>query len=177
MGLRKIIGFSDLIGGTKGCLDEVDTSTWIIADGASAIGVNSHSGWYYELIDDGNAVEDGITYIKPDIYSGNQIWKLVKSDRGTISEPAGTTYTLQATDHNAVISLDNINAITCTLPDGLHKGFQCSVIQNGTGQITFSAETTLNSNGNKYTSIGQYAVITCIHMGSNVWVISGGLTT
>lgn len=52
------------------------------------------------------------------------------------------------------------------------------VLQYGAGQITFSpaAGVTLINRNSYNKSIGQYALVTLLHIGSNVVIISGELT-
>ena len=46
------------------------------------------------------------------------------------------------------------------------------IIQNGSGQVFECISTTLNNrNGSK--TAGQYAILTLVHLGSNVFVVSG----
>lgn len=89
-----------------------------------------------------------------------------------------TSVSLAATDNAEVIQSNATTAITITIPKDLPSGFNCMVLQYGTGQITFSGAsgvTIINRNGyNK--SIGQYALITILHIGSNIVIISGELS-
>lgn len=87
-------------------------------------------------------------------------------------------YTLAATDNSEVIQSNAASAITVTIPAGLPTGFNCMVLQYGAGQITFSAAsgvTIINRNSYNKT-IGQYALATVLHIGSNVVIISGELS-
>lgn len=85
---------------------------------------------------------------------------------------------LAATDNSEVIRSDAASAISVTIPAGLPSGFNCMVLQYGTGQITFSpaAGVTLINRNNYNKTIGQYALVTVLHIGSNVVVISGELS-
>lgn len=89
-----------------------------------------------------------------------------------------TSASLAATDNAEVIQSNAASAITITIPAGLPTGFNCMVLQYGAGQITFSGAsgvTIINRNGyNK--SIGQYALVTILHIGSNNVIISGELS-
>lgn len=87
-------------------------------------------------------------------------------------------YTLAASDNSEVIQSNAASAITVTIPAGLPTGFNCMVLQYGAGQITFSAAsgvTIINRNSYNKT-IGQYALATVLHIGSNVVIISGELS-
>ena len=89
-----------------------------------------------------------------------------------------TSYSLAATDNSKVIQSNAASAITVTIPAGLPTGFNCMVLQYGAGQITFAAAsgvTIINRNSYNKT-IGQYALATVLHIGSNVVIISGELS-
>lgn len=88
------------------------------------------------------------------------------------------SYSLAATDNSEVIRSDAATAITLTIPAGLPMGFNCMILQYGAGQITFSPAsgvTIINRNSYNKT-IGQYALATVLHIGSNVVIISGELS-
>ena len=86
-------------------------------------------------------------------------------------------YTLAATDNAEVIQSTSAAAITITIPTGLPTGFNCMVLQYGAGQITFTGAVGVTIiNRNSYTkTLGQYAIATVLHLGSNIVVISGEL--
>lgn len=89
-----------------------------------------------------------------------------------------TSYSLAATDNSEVVQSNAASAITVTIPAGLPTGFNCMVLQYGAGQITFSPAsgvTIINRNSYNKT-IGQYALATVLHIGSNVVIISGELS-
>ena len=70
------------------------------------------------------------------------------------------------------------SAISISVSSGasLPAGFNCMIVQNGAGQVTFSASgTTLNARNGLKTA-GQYAMMTLVHLGSNVFVVSGDTT-
>jgi hypothetical protein len=48
-------------------------------------------------------------------------------------------YTLQAADNGSVVYVNKATAVTVTLPNSLPAGFNCSVVQEGAGQLTFAA--------------------------------------
>lgn len=91
--------------------------------------------------------------------------------RGDINLQTGTTYTLQQSDSGKVVELDNSAAITLTLPNSLPHGFCCTVVQGGSGQVTFSPASgaTLNNRQSHAKLAGMWAPGT-IYVRSN----SGG---
>lgn len=88
------------------------------------------------------------------------------------------SYSLAASDNSEVVQSNASSAITITIPAGLPTGFNCMVLQYGAGQITFSPAsgvTIINRNSYNKT-IGQYALATVLHIGSNIVIISGELS-
>lgn len=87
------------------------------------------------------------------------------------------SYNLAATDNGTVLSFNSASAVTLTIPTGLPDGFNCMVVQQGTGQITLAGSGLTPISRNSYTkTIGQYALATILHLGSNVVIISGELS-
>jgi hypothetical protein len=83
-------------------------------------------------------------------------------------------YSITAADNGKVIQSTSASAITVTIPTGLPTGFNCTVVQMGTGQITFSG-TYLNRGG--FTkSASQYSVISILHLGSNSIIVTGEMS-
>lgn len=78
-----------------------------------------------------------------------------------INAQTGTTYTLQASDMGKVVTLTNASAITVTLPNSLQAGFNCTCIQDGAGQVTFSAAggATLHNRLSQSKTAGQRAAV------------------
>ena len=91
----------------------------------------------------------------------------------------GTTYTLLSTDDGKIITSSNNSTQIFTVPSGLPVGFNCSVIQLGTGVVGFSAASgvTMNSFAGKTFMAGQHAAVSIIGYSTNIFNLSGGLTT
>jgi len=89
-----------------------------------------------------------------------------------------SSYELTASDNAEVIQSNANLAISLTIPTNLPTGFNCMVLQNGTGQITFTAASgvTLRNRNTYNKTMGQYALATVLHIGSNIFVISGELS-
>ena len=90
---------------------------------------------------------------------------------------SGTTKTLAAADNGTIIVCSSSSAITITVPSSLPSGFNCMIIQNGSGQVSLSASSTTLNNRNGSKTAGQYAILTLVHLGSNVFVVSGDTTS
>lgn len=92
----------------------------------------------------------------------------------TINDQTGTSYTLQASDAGKVVVLNNASAITVTVPSGLGAGFNCSFVQKGAGQVTFSASSTTINNRQSHTKINaQYGVASLLAYADDIFVLAG----
>lgn len=92
----------------------------------------------------------------------------------TINDQTGTAYTLQASDAGKVVVLNNASAITVTVPSGLGAGFNCSFVQKGAGQVTFSASSTTINNRQSHTKINaQYGVASLLAYAADTFVLAG----
>jgi hypothetical protein len=83
-------------------------------------------------------------------------------------------YSLTAADNGKVIQSTSASAITITIPTGLPTGFNCTVVQMGAGQVTFSG-TLLNRTGFTKTA-SQYSVVSILHLGSNNILVTGEMS-
>ena len=92
----------------------------------------------------------------------------------SINDQTGTAYTLLAGDNGKVVVLDNGSAVTVTVPSGLGAGFNCSFVQKGAGQVSFSASGTTINNRQSHTKINaQYGVASIVAYADNVFVLAG----
>jgi hypothetical protein len=83
-------------------------------------------------------------------------------------------YSLTASDNGKIIQSTSASAITVTIPTGLPTGFNCTIVQMGAGQITFSG-TYVNRGGFTKTA-SQYAVVSITHLGSNSIIVAGEMS-
>jgi hypothetical protein len=83
-------------------------------------------------------------------------------------------YSLTAADNGKVIQSTSASAITITIPTGLPTGFNCTLVQMGAGQVTFSG-TYLNRTGFTKTA-SQYSVVSILHLGSNSIIVTGEMS-
>ena len=84
------------------------------------------------------------------------------------------TYNLTAADNGKIIQSTAASAITVTIPAGLPTGFNCTIVQMGTGQITFSG--TYLNRGNFTKTASQYAVVSIMHLGSDKIIVAGEMS-
>jgi hypothetical protein len=103
-------------------------------------------------------------------FNGNAISNFDAS----INDQTGTTYTLVAGDNGKVVVLDNASAVTVTVPSGLEAGFNCSFVQKGAGQVSFSASGTTINNRQSHTKINaQYGVASIVAYAADTFVLAG----
>ena len=105
---------------------------------------------------------------------GNSSTSSISGFSANINTQSGTTYTIDATDNGKVIQTTGASAITITIPAGLPTGFNCTVIQMGAGQITFSG-TYFNRTGFTKTA-SQYSVVSILNLGSNNYIVTGEMS-
>jgi hypothetical protein len=92
----------------------------------------------------------------------------------SINDQTGTAYTLLASDNGKVVVLNNGSAITVTVPSGLGVGFNCSFVQKGAGQVSFSASSTTINNRQSHTKINaQYGVASLLAYAADTFVLAG----
>ena len=90
-------------------------------------------------------------------------------------------YTAAATDNRLVIIFNSASAVTLTLPNTLTEGWECGILQMGTGQVTIAVTGgTLLSRGTHTKTAGQYAMASVFvesNAGTAPVVILGGDTS
>jgi hypothetical protein len=92
----------------------------------------------------------------------------------SINDQTGTTYTLLSSDNGKVVVLNNGSAVTVTVPSGLGAGFNCSFIQKGAGQVSFTASSTTINNRQSHTKINaQYGVASIVAYAADTFVLAG----
>lgn len=83
-------------------------------------------------------------------------------------------YSITSADNGKIVQSTSASAISIAIPTGLPTGFNCTVVQMGAGQITFSG-TYLNRGG--FTkSASQYSVVSILHLGSNSIIVTGEMS-
>lgn len=85
-----------------------------------------------------------------------------------------SSYSLSSSDNGKLIQSTSSAALTITIPAGLPTGFNCTVVQMGTGQITFSG--TYFNRANFTKSASQYSVVSILHLGNNNIVVTGEMS-
>ena len=109
-----------------------------------------------------------------DLTDGNFDGTAIEGFDASINDQIGTTYTLVAGDNGKVVVLNNASAVTVTVPSGLGAGFNCSFVQKGAGQVSFSASSTTINNRQSHTKINaQYGVASIVAYAADTFVLAG----
>jgi len=109
-----------------------------------------------------------------DLTDGNFDGEAILGFDASINDQTGTTYTLLSSDNGKVVVLDNASAVTVTVPSGLGAGFNCSFVQKGAGQVTFTASSTTINNRQSHTKINaQYGVASLLAYATDTFVLAG----
>jgi hypothetical protein len=89
------------------------------------------------------------------------------------TSPEASSRTLAVTDNGMILKCTA--GITLILPTAgtLPEGFNCMVLQYGTGQVTFSG--TYNNRNNFTKTAGQYSIATILYIGG-IYIISGEMS-
>lgn len=91
-----------------------------------------------------------------------------------INALTGSTYTLQASDNGKILTFSNTNGCTVKVPAGLGAGFNCRLIQIGTGQVTVEAQGTTINNRQQHNKIaGRYGVAKLSAYAANTFIFEG----
>jgi hypothetical protein len=86
-------------------------------------------------------------------------------------------YIIQNSDNGKVITLSSSTTKNITVPSSLSIGFNCMIIQKGTGQINLNASGTTIHNRYGYSkTAGQYAILTLVSISDNVFISSGDMS-
>lgn len=100
-------------------------------------------------------------------------------ERNPLNAQTGTTYTLAATDKDAIVTASNASAITVTVNNSVFAaGDRITVVQIGAGQVTFAAGSgvTIVSTGATAAAPAlraQYSAATVIAQSASSFIIVG----
>lgn len=95
---------------------------------------------------------------------------------GSVINDQTTGFTLANGDNGKIIVINSSSASTITVPS-LSVGFNCMIVQKGTGQVSLSASGVTISNRYGFTkTAGQYSIITLVCIATGVYIASGDMT-
>ncbi|MBP6754878.1 MAG: hypothetical protein KA210_01925 [Bacteroidia bacterium] len=98
------------------------------------------------------------------------------SNFSSVMNDQTTSYTLTNNDNGKVVTLNSASAVTVTVPS-LSVGFNCMIIQKGTGQVTISPSgVTILNRYNFIKTAGQYAILSLVCIEANKYISSGDMS-
>jgi hypothetical protein len=107
--------------------------------------------------------------------TGNGTTSTIANFSSVINEQTAN-YTLSNTDNGEIVVINSSNPTTITVPS-LSVGFNCLIVQRGTGQVTLSASGVTISNRYGFTkTAGQHSILTLVCIASGVYIASGDMT-
>lgn len=107
---------------------------------------------------------------------GNSSGSSLAGFSANMNVQTGTSYQLTTSDNGKIITLNNSGAITLTVPS-LYAGFNCMIIQLGTGQVTLSGSGTTITNRSGFTkSGGTNAIVTLIAINATTFISGGDMS-
>ena len=122
-------------------------------------------------------------YVDGDILSANDVNDITEGVNdlaiAQFNAQTGTSYTLVLTDAAKLVTLTNAAAITLTVPPNSSVAFptgtQILLYQGGAGQVTVTAGAgvTLQAQGTKVKTFGQYALAGLVKVATDEWVVFG----
>lgn len=107
--------------------------------------------------------------------STTSTWKPATIGVFSVVTVTGTTYTLTSADHGKIFDFTSNSAVTLTVPNTLPIGFQISITQAGTGQVTISGSggMVINNRWNGTKTSGRWAKAGLEVRATNSSVLSG----
>lgn len=107
---------------------------------------------------------------------GNAATSTLAGFAANMNVQTGTTYTLATTDNGKIVTLNNASAIIVTIPS-LFAGFNCMLIQLGSGQVTIAGSGTTITNRSGFTkSGGTNAIVTLIAVNATTFISGGDMS-
>jgi hypothetical protein len=108
--------------------------------------------------------------------TGNGTTSTLTNFGAEVNTQSGTTYTLTATDNGKIISCTSNSAVTISVP-ALTSGFNCLIVQRGTGQVTLvNGGGTVNNRYNFTKTAGQHAIMSLVSVAAGIFVSSGDMS-
>jgi hypothetical protein len=109
------------------------------------------------------------------IYASGVASPSYTTDLSTYNTVSTTGYVLANTDNGRTVLFTNLSGAVLQVPAGLTPGFNCTLIQLASGQVTLTSGTSviLNSAGSTFKTARQYAVAGLIGVSSDTYVLTG----
>lgn len=148
--------------------------------GTLSVGANGY------VLTANDATESGLEWAAPSVTPTNTITLTNKTLSSPIintgfNQQTGTSYTIALSDNGKIVEVSNSSAITVSIPTNSTAfpiGAQITVIQTGTGQITFAAVTSGTTTVNATPGLklrAQWSSAVLIKRDTEQWVVLGDL--
>ena len=110
-----------------------------------------------------------------EVIGGNTTTSKISGFAANMNTQTGTTYQLTTADNGKIITLNNSSAITLTVPT-LFTGFNCMIVQLGSGLVTLTTSGTTISNRSSFTkTAGTNAIVTIIALSNTTFISAGDM--
>ena len=107
--------------------------------------------------------------------TGNGTTSTITNFSSVINEQSAG-FTLGNADNGKIIVINSSSAQTITVPS-LSVGFNCMIVQRGSGQVTLSASgVTINNRYGFTKTAGQHSILTLVCIASGIYISSGDMT-
>ncbi len=137
------------------------------ANGTIALGTNNSTRFTIDNI--------GNTALTGNLTGNNTATSTIANFSSVINEQSAGV-TLSNSDNGKIIVINSSSASVISVPS-LAVGFNCMIVQKGTGQVNLSASGVTISNRYGFTkTAGQFSIITLVCIASGVYISSGDMT-
>ena len=115
--------------------------------------------------------------IKDNTFIGNQSFNdgFISRFSTVVNTVSTNIYTLNQADNGKTVSFTYNGIVNLTVPPNLNVGFNCLLVQLGTGQVRLSGTNLVNRIGHTKL-VGQYSIATLVQPLSNIIILSGDTT-
>lgn len=115
--------------------------------------------------------------IRDNAFIGNQSFGdgFISRFSTLVNTVSSNSYTLNQDDNGKTVSFTYNGIVTLTVPSNLNIGFNCLLVQLGTGQVRLNGTNLVNRIGHTKL-VGQYSIATLVKPLSNIIILSGDTT-
>lgn len=116
--------------------------------------------------------------IRDNTFAGNQSFGdgFISRFSTLVNTVSTNTYTLNQNDNGKTVSFTYNGTVSLTVPSDLNIGFNCLLVQLGTGQVRLNGTNLVNRIGHTKL-VGRYSIATLVKPLSNIIILSGDTTS
>ena len=127
------------------------------------------------IVTTGTQTFAGAKTFSGEVIGGNTTTSKISGFAANMNTQTGTTYQLTTGDNGKIITLNNSAGITLTVPT-LFTGFNCMIVQLGSGIVTLTTSGTTISNRSNFTrTAGTNAIVTIIALSNTTFISAGDM--